>query len=207
MKSLLFLFVALITLSSFGQHHIKGHISDVNGALPFVNIIVKHTTKGAFTDDQGNFSIKAKSTDTLQVSYLGYKTKTVLAGKQTTLKIVLEDYEALETVMLFASKSRTIHCGTTCHFTCIHERESPSGVSELYPNPSREGVFYLKTIQEFSEVNILVADLTGRIILNEMYKKINSSIIVDLSNQPSGMYIINIASNGKLIASKKAIRI
>lgn len=208
MKSLLFLFVTLIALSSFGQHQIKGHISDASGTLAFVNIIVKQSHKGAFSDENGNFFIIAKPTDTLQVSYLGYKTKTILIGEQTDLKIVLEDgYEELEAVILLAPKQIKTHCGTVCSFNCIYERENHSGAFELYPNPSKDGIFYLKMIQQFSEVNVLVADLSGRILLNKRCRKSNSNIVVDLSNQPSGIYIIKVLFNGEVITSKKAIRV
>jgi hypothetical protein len=62
-------------------------------------------------------------------------------------------------------------------------------------------------LEDIQEVNIIVADLTGRIILNRTDRKFKSNVVIDLSNQSSGIYIINISANGEHIASKRAIRI
>nr|WP_321235859.1 carboxypeptidase-like regulatory domain-containing protein [uncultured Psychroserpens sp.] len=220
MKSLLLFFATLFTISSFGQRVIKGSISDTTKPLPFANVIVKNTSKGVFTDDFGNFAIEVKPTDILQISYLGYKTKEILVGKQIELKVVLDDYEELDEVVIIGYQFHSICRSTNCVFTTIicecdgeedsiENKTSPqeSEIIKLYPNPSKDGIFNIKLLENISEVNINVADITGRIIFNITHKRINSSIVVDLTNQPSGMYIINVASNGTQIASKKAIRI
>ncbi|MEZ4779297.1 MAG: carboxypeptidase-like regulatory domain-containing protein [Flavobacteriaceae bacterium] len=57
---------------------IKGTVTDENNlVLPGVNILVKGTTNGTQTDFDGNYSIELEPNQTLQFSYLGYKTKEI----------------------------------------------------------------------------------------------------------------------------------
>ena len=209
MKSLLLLCTAFITVASFGQHLVQGTISDDIGPLPLTNITIKSSEKGVFTDDEGRFSIEAKPTDTLQVSYLGYKTKTIAVGTQKNIQILLNDYEELDEVLIVANTRHT-RCGTICCYEIryINEtnQEYNSEAFKLYPNPSEDGMFNI-TVDDYSEVAITIADLTGRIILKKPYQSVDSEVSIDLSNQPSGIYIINVTVNGTVIASKKAIRI
>ena len=47
-------------------------------------------TQGAVTDVNGKFTIKAKSSDSLQISYLGYKTETVNVDSRTNFTVRME---------------------------------------------------------------------------------------------------------------------
>jgi len=218
MKSVLLLFTVLISLSSFSQHIIKGSISDAYDKLPYANIIIKHSNKGVFADDFGNFYLETKPSDTLQISYLGYKPKDVLVGERTDFKIILDGYEELDEVVITGYPSRTISCSTRCSITTVicecyaegvsienRKIETESETIKLYPNPSKDGIFTIKFSKGIQDIHFVVADLTGRIILNRSDSKMKSNVVVDLSYQSSGVYIINVSSNGKQIASKKAV--
>lgn len=216
MKStLLVLCAALLTITTAAQTKITGTVSDDFGQLPLVNIAIKNSKQGTSSNDDGHFFIEAKSTDTLKFSYLGYKTKEIVVGKSMKMDVVFDIYEELDEVVIYGYKSRTTRCGmvctiTECYFDDEHIEESKladeSKTIKLYPNPSKDGIFTMKLLEDVQEVNIIVADLTGRIVLNTTEHKFKSNVIVDLSNQPTGIYIINMSSNGTQIASKKAIR-
>tara|TARA_B100000809_G_scaffold219719_1_gene227063 strand:- start:2736 stop:2993 length:258 start_codon:yes stop_codon:yes gene_type:complete len=82
-----------------------------------------------------------------------------------------------------------------------------ANVIKRYPNPSKNGIFTIKLLEDISDINVIVTDVTGRIILNKTERKLSSNIIVDLSRQSSGIYKINISSNGEHMVSKRAIKI
>lgn len=65
---------------------VKG--SDNGMPLPMANVIVKGAT-GVSTDIDGNYSIKAKPTDVLVFSYMGYTEQSVTVGNQTVINISL----------------------------------------------------------------------------------------------------------------------
>ena len=69
---------------------VSGTVFDENNEpLYFANIVIPGTTKGTTTDDNGKFKLKdVPSNATLEISFLGYKSKTVNPG--TNLKIRME---------------------------------------------------------------------------------------------------------------------
>lgn len=84
------------------QNTVKGVVLDENGVpIPGANVIIKGTSKGVVTDFDGGFSIQASSNDILEISFIGYKTKTVTIGNQNTLSIALtEDAGQLDEVVV-----------------------------------------------------------------------------------------------------------
>ena len=87
-----------------GQIQVKGVVKDAGGdPLIGVNVKVKDSTVGTITDINGNFSLQAKKGDVLEVSYVGYATKTVRVQNAQVLNIVLtEDTEVLNEVVVTA---------------------------------------------------------------------------------------------------------
>ncbi|MDD7887721.1 TonB-dependent receptor [Flavivirga sp. 57AJ16] len=88
---------------------VTGTISDENGLpLPGASIIVKGTTNGQAADFDGNYTITAKSTDILVISYVGYKDKELTIGDQTTINITLEvDLNSLDEIVLVSFGEQT----------------------------------------------------------------------------------------------------
>ncbi|MDR1525573.1 MAG: TonB-dependent receptor [Tannerella sp.] len=81
---------------------ISGTVTDANGEpLIGVSIAVRGIAAGTVTDTDGKFNIQANPGSTLQISYIGYVTKTVAVGSERILNIVLdEDRQALEEVVV-----------------------------------------------------------------------------------------------------------
>ena len=68
---------------------ISGTVEDANGPMIGATVKVAGTNNGTVTDFDGRFSIKCKPGDMLEVSYVGYTTKTVKA--QQGMKIMMEE--------------------------------------------------------------------------------------------------------------------
>jgi Ca-activated chloride channel family protein len=88
---------------------ITGVVSDAEGPLPGVQILVKGTTNGAKTDFDGRYSIKASSKDVLVFRFVGMKTKEEKVGKRTLINVLMEeDSNVLEEVVIadYANQSR-----------------------------------------------------------------------------------------------------
>ncbi len=74
------------------QKQISGVVTDAsNVPLPGVNVVLKGSTKGTQTDFDGNYVIQASEGDVLQFSYLGFETKDVTVGAQSTINVVMKD--------------------------------------------------------------------------------------------------------------------
>ena len=96
MKKLFFFLLCFFPLSVFPQVKtvtVTGKVTDARGeVVPFVNVVVKGTTKGTTTDLEGKYTIaNIFSTDVLIFSFIGYKTQEVEVGDRTVIDIILED--------------------------------------------------------------------------------------------------------------------
>lgn len=69
--------------------------------IPRVNVTVKGTSRGVPSDLDGNYSIEVAPSETLVFSFVGYITKEVPVGNQTTINVTLEpDFAELEEVVV-----------------------------------------------------------------------------------------------------------
>ena len=76
------------------ERTIKGLISNEDGPIEGVNVILKGTRNGTVTNAKGEFTFptKLKTGDVLVFSYLGYKNQEVqIKANTTSIKIVLTD--------------------------------------------------------------------------------------------------------------------
>jgi TonB-linked SusC/RagA family outer membrane protein len=92
MKVLVFYFLLFSALGGvvLSQNTITGKVTDSNGLLlPAASVTVKGTARGTTTDFDGTFKIEASPGEILQVSYLGYETKTVKVDTKKVYTIVL----------------------------------------------------------------------------------------------------------------------
>lgn len=80
---------------------ITGVVTDAMGPIIGANVVVKGTTNGTVTDMDGNFTLDVPKNATLVVSYIGYLTREIPVGNESTLKIeLLENTQALEEVVV-----------------------------------------------------------------------------------------------------------
>lgn len=85
---------ALILLG-FGFSHaqsitVKGTVTADGETLPGASVVIKGTSTGVSTEMDGTYVIKTKTGDTLVFSFLGFKTKEVLVGTNTTINVALD---------------------------------------------------------------------------------------------------------------------
>ncbi|MDY3270824.1 MAG: SusC/RagA family TonB-linked outer membrane protein [Prevotella sp.] len=88
---------------------ISGTVMAPDGPVMMCNVTERDANNrivsASQTDINGNFSMEIKSTaNKLQVSYIGYKTKTVPIGDKTVFDIEMEDQQTLKEVVVVAKK-------------------------------------------------------------------------------------------------------
>ncbi|MDP3311840.1 SusC/RagA family TonB-linked outer membrane protein [Lutibacter sp.] len=99
--TLLLAFMVQITFAQ--EKTVTGKVSDVNGSLPGVTVLIKGTKTGTQTDFDGNYSIKATSGAVLQFSFVGMKTVDKTVGAANTINVTMqEDAQALDEVVVTA---------------------------------------------------------------------------------------------------------
>ncbi len=100
----------LLPLTAFAQQFSKGTVVDeANLPLMGAEVYWNGTQIGVSTDDNGTFTLKrTESSNTLVISYIGYKTKTVKVTNSEALHIQLEPQSALEEVVVTQKRANTM---------------------------------------------------------------------------------------------------
>lgn len=74
------------------QHRIKGVVTDSNNVpIQGVNVEIKGSSGGTFTNKEGVFYLEAAPSDVLILSYIGFKSLEFVVGSSVELSIVLEE--------------------------------------------------------------------------------------------------------------------
>ncbi len=112
---------------------VKGKVTDGKGeGLPGVSITVKGTTGGTNSDMDGSYSVSATPTSTLVFSFIGFTSKEIMVGNQSTIDVVLkDDVKALEEIVVvgYGTAKRKDVTGTV---TSVSAKDFNSGIN---PNP------------------------------------------------------------------------
>jgi hypothetical protein len=95
-----FLFFQVSILAQNTPKKVLGIIKDSLGVVVNANIFNSRTLEGTFSSDEGTFEILASLGDSIQISSVPHKTKTVLITKQDIDKQRLEIYIEVKTIVL-----------------------------------------------------------------------------------------------------------
>lgn len=209
MKKITFLFILLLTSSVMNaQELVSGFITNNLEPLAQANVKNLRSRQGAVSTVKGEFSLSAEIGDTLMFSYVGYQPSKTVVKDRRPLQILLEG-EALDEVILTAPRlgycRYRICCGMSVTVTTVLNRVKPQKELRLFPNASN-GLFNLAFEKQYKQVEIVVYSMSGQAVLVNRFQETSSPIEIDISRQPSGIYIINAMVEGETIASVKAIK-
>ncbi|PKV52665.1 TonB-linked SusC/RagA family outer membrane protein [Aquimarina sp. MAR_2010_214] len=104
-SGILTLLLAFVVQFTFAQEKmISGTVTDDKGLpLPGVNVVVKNTASGTQTDFDGNYTLQTNRGAVLSFSYVGFETKEVIVGDNTSISVQLTTSSAeLEEVIVTA---------------------------------------------------------------------------------------------------------
>ena len=222
-KTNLILGFMLFTTSMFAQKQISGNVtsSDIQ-PLPGVSILVKGTTNGVMTDFDGKYTISnVNNNATLVYSYLGFTTKEVLVGNQTTINVSLEeDITTLDDVVVigYGAKKKAEVIGSVAQVSGDVVKKSPAAnlttslagrlpglvVNQRTSEPGRENVDILirgKGTFGDNSVLIVIDGIPGRDGLSRLDPEDIESISV-LKDASASIYGAR-ASNGVILVTTK----
>ena len=97
-------FVLFLWTATASAQTIQGTIVDeVNEPLIGASVVLAGTTKGAITDDKGNYKLELSDGDksgNLIFSFVGYESQTVPLDGRTTINITLQEGKSLSEVVV-----------------------------------------------------------------------------------------------------------
>jgi TonB-linked SusC/RagA family outer membrane protein len=99
-------FLAFSALGAFAQNRpVSGTVTagDDGSKLPGVSVLVKGTTAGTTTNENGAYTINAPANATLVFSYIGYATQELPVNSRSTINVILNaDAQSLQEVNVVA---------------------------------------------------------------------------------------------------------
>ncbi|MDT0643562.1 TonB-dependent receptor [Zunongwangia sp. F363] len=97
-----FVLMSLISFTAFAQSTVTGTVTDENGPVPGVTVMLKGTSNGVVTDFDGNYTINNVPADGVLVfSFVGFQTKEVPVNGQSQINTTLEtDVSSLDEVVV-----------------------------------------------------------------------------------------------------------
>ncbi|MBC7569169.1 MAG: SusC/RagA family TonB-linked outer membrane protein [Spirosoma sp.] len=92
LRVLYLLLICFVTHTAFAQGRlVSGKVTADDGSdLPGVSVVVKGTTVGTTTDASGNYRIDVPANSRLVFSFVGYSSKEVTVGNQSTIAVRLD---------------------------------------------------------------------------------------------------------------------
>ncbi|QKX03994.1 TonB-dependent receptor [Aquimarina sp. TRL1] len=177
-KILLSLFFLCSFLASAQEGMVEGTVRGSDGIpLPGVNIIVKGKTTGTLSDFDGNYTIKATSSDILVFSFVGFESKQVPVMDKVKINVTLqEDVSALEEVVVvgFGTQSRQ-------NITTSVASISADQIAEV-PTPSLQSALVGKA------AGVQITQLNGKI---EGGVKVRVRGIASISASQEPLYVLD----------------
>ncbi len=104
MKNFFTLLLLVLTAYSLSaQKTIKGTIADSNGEpLIGVNVVEAGTSNGTVSDIDGSYELSVADGASVEFTYTGYATKTIVVGDQASFDIVLDEGVDLDEIVVTA---------------------------------------------------------------------------------------------------------
>lgn len=209
MKKMILLTIALCyNLIAMAQISVTGIVTNDSIPLESANVFIKNSTKGIATSSKGEFKLEARKGDTLSVSYLGYKPQEFVIDKTEQIEIKLKEDTLNEVVVVAYDSSycRSTLCGGLDWLYDTYYDNTNVEKNKLFPNPSSNGIFQLKLVEDYDEVKISITNMSGRIIQNSPHQKLSKKVTIDLSQFSTGIYVVNILADGKRLEPIKAVK-
>ncbi|WP_461302760.1 T9SS type A sorting domain-containing protein [Aureisphaera sp.] len=223
MKTLLLTTVLFaLTFNALAQEWVRGKVTDSfdKKGLTDANIVNLKTKKGVVSDKEGSFRIEVTKGDILEVSYVGFKSKIVVVEDNKPVDVSLE-VDTLDEVLVLAEAAKWEKVHVACMFISC-SLESSNEESEdidlqnnisslnsqqvrLFPNPS-SGIFHIGFVKEYRTVNVHVHNILGQQIHSSEFKNFGKEVKVNLSAQPTGIYLVNVLADGEKLKTHKLIK-
>ncbi|MCB0662308.1 MAG: T9SS type A sorting domain-containing protein, partial [Saprospiraceae bacterium] len=75
----------------------------------------------------------------------------------------------------------------------------------LYPNPAN-GFVFINNITDYSDINLSILDVTGKVVYQNSFQVDDSKLQVDLPTHQPGLYLVKITVDNNTFSEKLEIR-
>lgn len=110
---------------------VTGVVTDETGApMPGVSILVKGTSRGTTSDNEGRFAVNAEPSEVLVFSFIGYGTQEIAVGNRTSIELKMEQsVAALSEIVVtgYQTQKRSDVTGAVASVNLEQSKDIPGG--------------------------------------------------------------------------------
>ncbi|MFC6096504.1 alpha-2-macroglobulin family protein [Flavobacterium qiangtangense] len=187
--------------------YITGVVSDLTGPLPGATVNIAGTTRGAQTDIDGEYKIKALFGETLIFSYLGYDDSSITINDNTIDATLIEGVTTGEVVVTGAlGIKKKLNAVGSSYFFEENEITTPSSALQMLTgrvsgvqintNPN-EDYIVIKGSGSLTEKDKALIVIDGKVENLEVFSKINPSTIFSITTLKESQGVELYGSQGK----------
>jgi CarboxypepD_reg-like domain len=156
--------LSLGTLPGYAQQSIQGAVVGIRGQpLPFAHVFLRQQKMGTYTNEEGNFILRLPaqfSQDTLEVSFLGYRSSRVAIGTEFSPSLRIQLTEAVTELAELTIKAESAE-EVLLKMARLMWQNQPN-VDVGYEAFFREKQFYGGALQNYSEALLNIYAATTR---------------------------------------------
>ncbi len=202
-----------------GYNEVEGSFKVVVNQLPVINLI-PNDPKIVVINDSEPFSIGACVFDSILISAgnpgAGYQWSNGSVDQIITVSTSGIIYDEQSYDVKVTDPLTT--CSNTAHLTVIFtfsncsygfEENDLNSEVNIYPNPNDDGMFKLTSSMMENDVIAEVFNSQGKIVFSKLYESTPSAElneVIDLSSQPSGIYIMRMYNQNRAVIKKLIIK-
>jgi TonB-dependent SusC/RagA subfamily outer membrane receptor len=193
-------------------------ISSDGNSLPGVSILVKGTTRGTVTNEDGKYSLRATKDETLVFSFIGYSTAEAKISKRNSIDVIMEeDIMALSEVIVvgygvqmkrdITGSVATVATSTIDPFSDVVLTEAAQGkVSgvQLTGSPGGDVNVYIRGSASLGNSSAPLYVVDGEIVDASKIEMSDLESITVLKNETATSLYGSRAANGAIIITTKS---
>ncbi|QRR02572.1 T9SS type A sorting domain-containing protein [Dyadobacter sandarakinus] len=183
--------------------NIFGCISDLSNPS---SLLIREKVPQPVIEPSGPFSVTASISETgLNTAFLWRRPGTESDTLADLVKILKSGtYSVRARVTYTLNNNTSINCFSDSASREFKTNEENDVV--IYPNPSQSSFVYIESRDNIRDATITLYDIFGRVIKYIPSRLINSRFEVDVSNLPTGKYIIRVTGQGQSLTKQIVIR-
>ncbi|THU40642.1 T9SS type A sorting domain-containing protein [Niastella caeni] len=218
--------IAVVVPDPLPPKQIDGLVLDSNSNQPIdgASVWIKGTTKGVITDSTGKFMLlidETKKSVTLEISVIGYETKTLVVDSKTNwqnIKVMMAEKEMFMGLIVVAEKVPDQEELTEAEKVTEEENvakrvndwvpATPKKDIRIYPNPVARGnaIQANVSLKKSGTYNLELLDIGGRVVAVQKLVMTSKEQKITIPTQPdwnTGIYCIRISTPGRNIYQAK----
>lgn len=170
-----------------------------------INLTVRPRIPAPSIDQIGTYTLQATlptSTGGQTDVYDWQRTGELIPQNSSTVKVTVTANYSARVRTTFRLNNTKLTCSSAFSEPRAFTFDQSSGGLSVYPNPSRDGIVTIETVENLRNADVDVFSLSGQHLFSSQVPTLDERKAIDLSGMAPGVYIIRVRSSGFDVARR-----